>query len=254
MAYRYPGGGVDHSDLASGSVLRSAPGHPAFPVRLGRELFLRAAAHLPGRAPLGLWDPCCGSGYLATVVGMLHRERLRYVLCSDAAAEAAALAGRNLALLTGAGLAERARDLRRRAAEHGKPGYEAAAEAADRLAGRLRETGGDLPGYTRVADVFEPDGLATALAAAAPVPPDVVLTDVPYGVQTSWLGAVPADGEPLPALVRSLCDVLPDHAVIVLCSRARKLSLGTGVPTLERLRSGRRAAFLGRVADLRGAV
>jgi len=40
MSYRMVPVRADHRDLASGFVLRSAPGHPAFPVRLAEELFL----------------------------------------------------------------------------------------------------------------------------------------------------------------------------------------------------------------------
>lgn len=49
MPYRPATARSDHRDLASGFVLRSAPGYPAFPVRLAQELFLRAAAYLPVR-------------------------------------------------------------------------------------------------------------------------------------------------------------------------------------------------------------
>jgi len=232
MAYRMTTA-ADHSDLAGGFVLRSAPGHPAFPVRLAEELFLRAAAHLPDR-PLTLWDPCCGSGHLATVLGLLHRPRLARVICSDANPDAVALAERNLALLTAAGLAEREAELRSRAAEFGKPGYATAADAAHRLAVRMTA---DLPSTASVGDAFDP----------APCPADLVLTDVPYGEQTSWLGAAPE--QPIAALARALCRVLPGHAVVVLCARARKVDVGA--PALERVRLGTRAAFLGRVADLR---
>ncbi len=102
MAYRIATEREDYSDLASGSVLRSAPGYPAFPVRLAQELFLRAATHRPA-APLTLWDPCCGSGYLVTVIGLLHRPRLRRVIATDVQPQAVSLATENLALLTGRG-------------------------------------------------------------------------------------------------------------------------------------------------------
>jgi len=88
VRYRYATGPADYRDLASGFVLRSAPGQPAFPVRLAQELFLRSAAHLPAGSRLSLWDPCCGSGYLATVLGLLCRPRLDRVTCSDISAEA----------------------------------------------------------------------------------------------------------------------------------------------------------------------
>jgi hypothetical protein len=48
--------------------------------------------------------------------------------------------------------------------------------------------------------------------------------------------------------------VLPGHAIIALCARARRISFGRPVPALARLRVGHRAAFLGRVANIKAAV
>jgi hypothetical protein len=226
----------DYGDLASGHVLRSAPGYPAFPVRLAEELFLRAAGYLDG--PIRLWDPCCGSGYLATVVGLLHRERLAGVRCTDIDPGAVELAGRNLALLTGAGLAERERELRDRAERFGKPGYLDAAESAIRLATRLRAAGGDLEVSTAVVDLFAPEAYEA----------DLVIGDVPYGVQTTWRGATPAEGDPVAAAVRSLCAALPARAVVALCAPGRRVELGD-LPVRQRFRLGNRAAVLVRAGE-----
>ncbi|PSK88761.1 RRNA methyltransferase AviRa [Murinocardiopsis flavida] len=241
MSYRHAIERIDHSDLASGQVLHSAPGHPGFPVRLASELFQRAAALLPGTGPAALWDPCCGSGYLAAVVGLLHRDRVAHVLATDVDPGAAALAGRNLALLTGAGLAAREAELRARAAEFGKPSYAATADSAARLAGRLAAAGGDLAHEARTGDVFAP--------VAPAVPVDVVLTDVPYGALTHWAGAVPA-GDPVAVLLTGVAGVLPGHAVLAVAARARRVAVPDGVPALGRVRVGNRAAVLVRAADL----
>lgn len=250
MAYRLVTKREDYRDLASGSVLRSAPGYPAYPVRLAQELFLRAVSYLTDE-PIGLWDPCCGSGYLATVIGLLHRDRLRYVIASDVAPEAVTLAARNLALLTQGGLAARADELRARQAELGKPGYGSAAEAATRLTERLSAAGGDLSVDTGVADAFD----SASLAAFLPVPPpDLVLADLPYGRQTTWTGSLPPEADPTQAMLRALCAVLPDHAIITLTTQARKVPLPPGVRPLERLRVGTRAGFIGRVGQIREHV
>ncbi|NYI97392.1 23S rRNA G2445 N2-methylase RlmL [Streptomonospora nanhaiensis] len=244
MAYRYATERADHSDLASGTVLRSAPGHPGFPVRLADELFQRAAARAaPDGRPVALWDPCCGSGHLATTVGLLHRERLSWVLATDADPAALGIARRNLALLTAGGLAERERGLRADAAAFGRPAMEERAEAAARLAARLRAAGGDLPAAARTGDAF------------APQPPerpvDVVLTDIPYGGLTRWRDAPAEGGDPVGALLRALAAVLPPEAVITVTARTRKVALPEGVAALERVRVGNRAAVLVRAADAR---
>lgn len=249
MPYQLVLDNQDHRDLASGHVLRSAPGYPAFPVRLAEEMFLRSAAHLPQRR-LALWDPCCGSGYLATVLGLRQRDRLRAVLCTDVDAEAVELVRRNLALLSMAGLAQRRDELRRLFDEHHKAGHAEAAEASIRLADQLRAGGGDLPARAIRVDVFDPGRLGLAVADDAP---DLVVTDMPYGDQARWGGSLPTDVEPLVGLARGLCAVLGDETVIALCGRARKISLA-GARALERLRLGNRAVFIGRVGQIRQAV
>jgi 23S rRNA (guanine2535-N1)-methyltransferase len=88
MPYRLADAPQDYSDLASGFVLRSAPGFPAFPMRLAQELFLRCASYLPASEPLTLWDPCCGSGYLTVVTSLLNRPRLGRLVCSDVSPDA----------------------------------------------------------------------------------------------------------------------------------------------------------------------
>ncbi|CAM3812859.1 hypothetical protein GCM10009799_00500 [Nocardiopsis rhodophaea] len=246
MTYRYATERADRSDLATGHVLRSAPGHPGFPVRLADELFQRAASHL-GAGPQGLWDPCCGSGYLATVLGLLHRDRLTHILATDVDPDALGIAARNLALVTACGLAERERELRDGAREFGKPAFLERAEAARRLAARLAALGGDLPHAVRPGDAFAPDP-----PALPDHPVDLVVTDVPYGDLTHWSGAAPASGtEPLPELLRSLASVLPDHAVLAVTARTRKIPLPEGVRALERVRAGNRAAVLLQALQLR---
>jgi len=247
MAYRLATSRDDYRDLASGSVLRSAPGYPAYPVRLSSELFLRALSHLPER-PAGLWDPCCGSGILITTVGLLHRERLRYVLATDVDPEAVALALRNVALLTGTGLAARADELRERQKEFDKAVHGEAAEAAMRLAQRPANSGGDLSASVAAADVFDPVSLSAVVSTP---PPYLVLTDLPYGNQTTWVGSPPSNAEPTHAAMRALAAVLPDHAVIALTVQGRKVPTPPELQPLERFRVGTRAGLLARVAQIR---
>ncbi|WP_159944875.1 MULTISPECIES: rRNA methyltransferase [unclassified Nocardiopsis] len=238
MGYRYAVERADRADLASGHVLRSAPGFPGFPVRLASELFQRAMVHT-GRETVRLWDPCCGSGYLATVLGHLHRDRLTHVRATDVDADSVALAARNLRLLTAEGLAEREEELRRSARDFGRVSFVERAEAARDLAAGLAAAGGDLPHEAAVADVFTLEGA---------VPADLVVTDVPYGEMTRWEGAVP--GDPMRELLASLGRVLPERAVVVVTARTRRVALPEGVRALERVRVGNRAAALVRARDV----
>lgn len=239
MSYRYATERTDHSALASGQVLRSAPGYPGFPVRLASELLQRAMVHVEGDR-VRLWDPCCGSGYLAAVLGLLHRDRLTHVRATDVDEDAVGIAARNLELLTAAGLAEREQELRRSARDFGRVAFVERAEDARDLAAGLAAMGGDLPHGSAVADVF---GLTD------PVGADLVVTDVPYGEMTQWAGGVP-DQDPIRGLLASMGRVLPQHAVVVVAARTRRVPLPEGVRALERVKVGNRSAALVRARDL----
>lgn len=241
MGYRYAVERTDHSALASGHVLRSAPGFPGFPVRLASELFQRAMVHTQEET-VRLWDPCCGSGYLVTVLGLLHRDRLTHVRATDVDPDAVALAARNLRLVTAEGLVEREEELRRSALDFGRVTFVERAEAARDLAAGLVAQGGDLPHETAVADVFSLEGEVDA---------DLVLTDVPYGEMSRWAGNVPGGAPgPMPGLLASLGRVLPEHAVVVVTARTRRVALPEGVRALERVKVGNRAAALIRARDI----
>ncbi|GAA1075473.1 rRNA methyltransferase [Nocardiopsis metallicus] len=243
MSYRYATERTDHSALASGQVLRSAPGYPGFPVRLASELLQRAMVHAEG-GQVRLWDPCCGSGYLAAVLGLLHRDRLTHVRATDVDADAVGIAARNLELLTAEGLAERERELRRSALDFGRVAFVERAESARDLAAGLAATGGDLPHESAVADVF---GLTE------PVDADLVITDVPYGEMTHWEGGVP-EGDPIRGLLAAMGRVLPSHAVVVVTARTRRIPLPEGVRALERVKVGNRSAALVRARELAAAL
>ncbi|MEO3805556.1 rRNA methyltransferase [Nonomuraea sp. B1E8] len=239
MSYRHATVRADYSDLSSGSVLHSAAGFPAFPVRLASEIFQRALALRGGDRPAVVWDPCCGSGYLLTVLALSHRSRIASVLASDLDPEALGLAGRNLALLGRAGLAARAADLEARSVRFGKPAYGAAAHAAHRLAAELDAAGGDVPHAVRQADVFDPDQLRRALGHRAP---DIVVTDVPYGEQTHWYGSGAASG--VTGMVAALSAVLPPGSVIAVTVRGRKVPVEHGPRPRTSFKIGTRAVAL----------
>ncbi|MBK0865669.1 rRNA methyltransferase [Saccharopolyspora sp. HNM0986] len=237
MSYRYETGRADFSDLAGGFVLKAVPGFPGFPVRLASEVFQRAAQLCGAAERVTLWDPCCGSGYLLSTIGLLHRQRLAAVFGTDADPDALGVAASNLRMLSRDGLLERRRELAGMAERHGKNSHQAAVDAADRLIAGLPSEPGPRTG-TAVANAFDPEQTAAALGGRAP---DIVCTDVPYGDQVGWSGA---PDDPIPALIRSIAEVVPPSAVIAVTCRARKVPLGDGIRAAERLKVGHRSVAL----------
>jgi len=117
MPYKYAKEDFDYSDLASGRVFYSLPGHPAFPVRLASEIFQRCV--MIREATYGdstrciLYDPCCGAAYHLSVLAYIHREYIREVIASDIDEKAIDFAKRNLELLSIAGIDKRITEISR---------------------------------------------------------------------------------------------------------------------------------------------
>ncbi|MFC6016832.1 rRNA methyltransferase [Plantactinospora solaniradicis] len=251
MTYRFVPERRDYSDLASGAVLRSAPGHPAFPIRLASEVFLRAWHALEQARPLTVWDPCCGSGYLLTVLGLLHRDKIAGLIASDIADDPLRIARANLALLSAKGLQRRTAELDELARRFSRPSHLNAAESARRLQELLSRSGvQDLPHVVGQTDVFDQRQVAARLAVSPQ--PRLVLTDVPYGEQTSWQGA--SQAEAIPKLLGSLASALPADTMIALATRGRRVPLPPGVHAATRFKIGTRAVVLVRLQDLHSTV
>lgn len=240
MAYRHATSRENSADLAG--ALYSAPGFPAFPVRLADEIFRRALAHTAGSAA-HVWDPCCGSAFLLTALALRHRRSIAEVIGTDVDPAALHLARRNLHLLSHDGMAARADELRARGERLDRPHSLAAAAGAQRLARRLAADGGALPRRVAQADVFDPAQLRRALDGRRP---DIVITDVPYGEQTRWLGTGSADG--VAGMVAALGEVLDDGAVIAVATRGRRVLAPGSPPRVESFRVGTRAVALWRVS------
>jgi hypothetical protein len=230
MAYRYERERRDHNDLAAGRVLHGARGATAFPVRLASELAQRAFAAADLEQPL-VYDPCCGSGYLLTVVGFLHGNRLAGLIASDVSPEAVSLCTRNLALLDAAGLGRREARLRHDLEAFGKPAHRDALASCDRL---RRLLPGNLPRRTFVADAGDPGAVAAGLGLSRP---DLVLTDLPYGRLADWSGTAAG----APSLLGALARVLRPGAVVGLAGPRTERPAHGAYETVERWQLGRRA-------------
>ena len=183
MAYRFASQETDYRDFASGQVFFSAPGQPAFPVRLTSEIFQRCQALRQDTKPVTVYDPCCGSGYHLAALGLLHGSQLKQLIASDINPDAVILATRNLSLLTQEGLAQRQKAIQLSWENFGKQSHQDALITVKRLQQRLEATKA-IATRCFVADATQPGGIAAAL----PYPVDLVISDLPYGQLSSWQG------------------------------------------------------------------
>jgi 23S rRNA (guanine2535-N1)-methyltransferase len=246
MPYRYALDRPDYSDLASGKVLLAAPGHPAFPVRLASEIFrrgmaIREACGQTGR--ISLYDPCCGAAYHLAVLGFLHGESIRAITASDIDPEVIPLAGKNLGLLTEAGIDRRREELAAMHRKFGKPSHAEALAAAGRLRMVIAGRGASEPIEVRV---FAADALADPGASRFPAEAraDIVFTDVPYGLHSQWQS--PAGNPPNPGwlMLENLRARLHPAGIVAIVSDKQQKIAHDGYERIERFQIGKRAAVL----------
>lgn len=249
MPYRFATEQEDYTDYASGRVFYNAPSAPAFPVRLVRELFLRALAvrrRLGLTAPVVIYDPCCGSAYHLTALGHLHAEQIDAVLASDIDPHLLSVAERNLSLLTPAGLARRQAELAELLQRHGKESHAAALASAQRLLERVQVQAHPVRTHLFCADATDPDALRLQLGGATP---DLVIADVPYGQHSAWQGAHAAaspstTAPPLWWMLEALRPLLTATTVVVIAADKAQRIEHAGYRRLERFQLGKRQIAL----------
>ena len=242
MAYRFVREREDYSALASGQVLHSAPGMTAFPVRLASEIFQRCVARLEDQgvtAPYVLYDPCCGGGQLLATLAFLHGEKLGAVVGSDFDPDAVRLAGRNLGLLTIAGLEERIAQLEELRERYGKESHTAAITAAERLRERLvaMTRGRILEKRVFQADATQASELQAGVEAGTVA---LVITDVPYGRHSSWTHEQADATTPVWRVLEAVRPLMIPNGILAIAADRHQPVHHEHYRRIERLRLGRR--------------
>ena len=227
MPYQFATERPDYSDLASGRVFYSLPGHPAFPVRLADEIFqrclaIREANHLTG--PCTLFDPCCGAAYHLGVLGYLHWEMFREIIGSDIDPDAIRTAQKNLGLLSPAGIEKRFGEIDETLRQYGKVSHREALDSAHRLKEKISASASVHPLRVRtfLANALDKVQLLEKLHDATI---DIVFADVPYGQHSQWIftDSKNMSGDPVQQLLESLVGVLsPDSIVAIASDKSQK--------------------------------
>jgi len=232
MEYKYSKDD-NFEDFACGRVLYHRSGMPSFPVRLADEIFKRCMEHLERQNDIVLFDPCCGGGYLVTVLGLLNPSAIKKFVCSDIDEEAVGLAGSNLSLLTMDGLIRRREQIIEMIGAFNKQSHRDALVSVDRFIKIVR----DRPFVPEI-KCFVSDALDKTAFCGEDFRADIVIADVPYGNLSAWSDEK-ADAVNL--LLDSVkCAIHEVSVVAVICDKSQKIR-NSGYKRLERFKAGKRA-------------
>ena len=230
MVYRYCEK-ENFEDLASGRVILHRGGYPNFPVRLAQEIFRRCLRRLDDPKRVCLYDPCCGGGYLLTVLGFLNPDSIGRIVASDINPEAVGLARENLSLLQKDGLRRRVRQLEELLRLHQKSSHQEALESAARLWDLLEQAPWEIPHH-----VFQADVLGHSSLKGQNFQADVIFADVPYGNLVAWQGQ---SGEPA-NLLDQLLPVTREGSVVAICSDKSQKFHSQHFQRMEKQQAGKR--------------
>ena len=248
MQYKYAKEQVDYSDLSSGRVFYSLPGHPAFPVRLASEIFQRCLASREAihhrSNPCVLYDPCCGAAYHLSVLAYLHGEKIREVIGSDIDEKAVALAQRNFGLLSINGMDQRIGEIAGMYEQYGRDSHKEALASAHVLRSRIATITRDHSLHTRAfqADATDRHAIARNIQSRSV---DIVFTDVPYGQHSRWEGINAREGpDPVGSMLTALTDILSTSSIVALVADKKQKVSHESYQRLEHFQVGKRRVVI----------
>ncbi len=221
MEYKYTRD-ENYVDFASGRVLYQRPGMTNFPVRLMQEIFLRCVSYSKKKENLTLYDPCCGGGYMDTVLGMLQGDKISKIYGSDVSMEALAIANKNAALLTKFGLEQRKSELQVNFDNYGKPSHLGAIQSCEHMIQEFSPKVNDTLVEFFYADATKLNEIQRMNDLA-----DIIFADVPYGNLVEWSSS---DHIMIDQLLENLLSIAGKETVIAICSdKHQKISLKSGI-------------------------
>ena len=182
-------------DFSSGRVFYHKPNYSNYPVRLAGEVFCRCLEYIDKKNDIVIYDPCCGSGYMLTVLGYLFNEKIKAIYASDISNEAVELAGRNFSLLSNPGIEKRKIELLDLYSKYGKESHKEAIKSLDNIRIFIKQKI-EVNCYTR--DIFNKDEIKSNKFTA-----DIIMTDVPYGNLVNWSNQKDKQIEKLLDMVKS---------------------------------------------------
>ena len=190
--YRFATLKHDYSLYSSGVVVRTGFGRPGFPIRLAAEIVqtcvsLREKYFGPLNRPAVIYDPCCGSAFLLSIIALYFWGEVGTVIGSDVDDHALMIAKENLRSLNISRLRDRISVLQSAKPSTGNRLTLDDTFALNELYRRLDAFPHELIHKVFRADASNVLEIDSGLQGAKP---DFVIADVPYSHISSWKGSL----------------------------------------------------------------
>ena len=229
MQYKHAAN-ANYEDLSAGRVIYHKTGYAHFPVRLASEIFMRCLEFRnEPYEKIRLYDPCCGGGYLLTVLGFLHNDKIRAIYGSDVSDDAVYTAENNVNLLSAKGLVRRKEQLEAMYIAHGKESHADAIKSIEKLSAMVQNN--------IQCSVYKRDILSIAEQPNPGLTADVIITDVPYGNLITWSSNAPAA---INTMLDNVLKNISENAVLAICSNKQQKINNTNYKRIKKLQAGKR--------------
>lgn len=219
-------------DFSCGRVIYHRTGMPNFPVRLSLEIYGRCLNFLNNKNNISIYDPCCGGGYLLTVLGFLNMNSITEIYGSDIDLDAVELAKSNLSLLSEKGLEKRINQLSNLYNNFYKDSHKEAIESAKRIMNLITK----YPNKPTTS-IFQLDILSNYFFKNDSFKADIVITDVPYGNLVTWQGE---NVDFINTMLDNIIPVLKPNSIVAICSDKKQKITSNKFKRLEKQIIGKR--------------
>jgi tRNA G10 N-methylase Trm11 len=195
----------NYEDFSSGRVILHKSKNPGFPVRLTGEIFCQCLEYINKINDLCIYDPCCGSAYLLTILGFLFNEKIGTIYGSDIEKESVDFAQNNLSLLSTNGLEKRKNDLFDLVKKYNKQSHINALKSLNNISKYIKH---EIKIDTFTANILNRNSLGNKIFCA-----DIIITDVPYGNLVAWSDKT---NDPINILLNTVIPIINKNSVIVI--------------------------------------
>jgi len=223
-------------DFACGRVIYGKAGFTNYPVKIAGEIFRRCLEYLNKKDDITVYDPCCGGGYLLTVLALLNPDTITNIFGSDISNEAISLARENLSLLTGEGLLKRKQQINDLIAKFDKQSHKEALKSVEVFFDIVKNRLITPKFHCFIANILDKKSLEKQNFKT-----DILITDVPYGNLVSWSDE---NGNAINQLLDNVIPVLHKNTILAISTDKGQKINNDLFTRHEKLKIGKRVIYI----------